>query len=836
MKTPRHLASSLALAGAFACTLAVPTASPARTVYDAGKAFNEAGANVNSFGPWSLWHASSATLASTAAFGTYSANSGVYKGITRNSPVSAPWIRVNTSASAQNAVSGEVILPNEFYLHPGNPSQANPCDVVRFTVPEAGWYSALVFAHDVNYGSGTDGVVVTIRAGGNALAQQNVSLESVAWSTRRFDFQMPVRWMSAGETIEVVIGPNDAHSNDATGLRFQVTKEDEGAFYDSGIAMTNNLATRYENPYGSIEHGTWYALSGTVTDQLSALTNVSSMASSRIQTRATSSTYLKGFANAANGQSPCVLVNTRATSAGNAAPNELYVHPTGSNLKNPVFIRFRPPMSGFYTGSVVARDLNKSASTDPKVDGVDVFLYASDALVTNTYIYVSNFTATAHFTLDTRFMAAGEPIDIVVAGHNNASSDGTGISAIFRREGDPLCDAGISYYREHESRNCSNYFSDQSDNAAKWLLAMKSDPWLEAHSPLGTYLTPSGTSLDWWTHATGTSNNGTTPRFAMATNGIASIDSLYLTSSPLLSTTPYELVVQPSATASPSLRAEVPSNGVYRARSYARDLNNNTSANGVRVLLSAGGYGPDSAIVSRDNGAAYPYEAAVAADCLWMKSGEALYFTVDSRADSASDATALSACYVKTGDAPTARVVNIDIGGAGDGRLSSFAGRGREGWSDWTAWNALRTGTAASATVENCREADGTTPRNVTVTLSGAVAAASGSTGCAMLDTGTADSCTFTVAKLTQNAAYTLYLYGTGDAAFTVGGETKFLDGLWFRSDYEPCFARFETTADANGEITGSFAASATGDAFSGLSIVGEFPEFVPSAFVMVLR
>ena len=39
----------------------------------------------------------------------------------------------------------------------------------------------------------------------------------------------------------------------------------------------------------------------------------------------------------------------------------------------------------------------------------------------------------------------------------------------------------------------------------------------------------------------------------------------------------------------------------------------------------------------------------------------------------------------------------MDIGAAATGRLSSFSGRGREGWSDWTAWNALRTGTAASA-------------------------------------------------------------------------------------------------------------------------------------------
>ena len=43
------------------------TAASARTVYDAGKAFNEAGHNVNTFGPWSLLHASGEGMTNTMA-------------------------------------------------------------------------------------------------------------------------------------------------------------------------------------------------------------------------------------------------------------------------------------------------------------------------------------------------------------------------------------------------------------------------------------------------------------------------------------------------------------------------------------------------------------------------------------------------------------------------------------------------------------------------------------------------------------------------------------------------------------------------------------------------
>ena len=868
----RNLLAGLRIAVSLAAAaLALPASS--RTVYDAGKAFNDVGHNTASFAPWSLLRVSGEALSKEKAFETYASTSGNFKGISGQSNGSSPWIRVNTGAVSIQ--SGEEVLPNELLVHPANPyNESYPSDVVRFTAPEDGWYSANIFAHDTskesnNTSTTNSGVQVSIRAQGNILVRQIVSLENYTnnYPTHQFNFQMPVRHLAAGDTIEVVIGnkynASNAHSSDMTGLRFIVTKEDEGAFYDSGIAMLNCVASdkTYANPYGTIKDGSWYFLTTTVPTEDADLAelapgNFSRMTSARISAKGTLSGGLVGFgtANGTSIKSPYVMANGGSTYSASTAPGELQAHPTGGDNKKWTTIRFRPSVSGYYSASVVARHVDKGAE-NYDYTGVDVYLLASEQVVTNAYVFIKDFSATtARLTFNARLFAAGEPIDIVIAPHGDQHSDATAVSAIFRREEGATYDAGISYYEEHASGRCSSYFSDSSDGNAKWMVAMKSGSWNEAHSALGTYLSPSGTMLTWWTHATGTSDNGTPPRFAMATNAIASADSIYLggTGSPLLATTPYELVVQPqnpsgSNSGSVSLRAEVPSNGIYRVRSYARDLNGNTgsSYDGVCVIVSAGGYAPASAVVSRDNDATYPYEAALSADRLWMKQGEAFYFTVDPRTSNYSDSTGLSACYVLEDAAPTAHVVNIDIAGAGTGRLSNYVGAGREGWSDWNKWNALRLGAASSAAAENCREADGTTPRNVTLSLTrssgAAIATASGSTGCEMLDagvssTGSGDTYAFTLSKLEPGAEYTLYFYGTGDAQFSIGGVTKGLEEPWCAKDAN-ALACFSAEADSNGQISGTFAAAdANGGAFNGLTLVGEFPDYIPEAFVLTFR
>ena len=48
---------------------------------------------------------------------------------------------------------------------------------------------------------------------------------------------------------------------------------------------------------------------------------------------------------------------------------------------------------------------------------------------------------------------------------------------------------------------------------------------------------------------------------------------------------------------------------------------------------------------------------------------------------------------------------------------------------------------------------------------------------------------------------------------------------------------RFEVTSDANGQITGTFAAAdANGGAFNGLTLVGNFPDYDPPGMSIILR
>ena len=871
------------------CLIVVQVAATAsaRTVYDAGKAFNEAGHNKNTFGVWSLLHSSSDALASTEAFDQTTGGTAPLVGIGGSS---SPWVRVNAGSTSQ-LLDGEEVLPGELYLHPGNPTTGKPFDVVRFTAPQDGWYSAVVFAHDCakNTEFGTynpkacAGAQVIVRAGGNVLVRQIVSLEDQSDDnpSHRFDFQVPVRHLAAGETIEVVVGNKSAtssgHSSDATGLRFIVTKEDEGSFFDSGIALTNNIATSYSNPYGTIKDGTWYYLLASVpagTDFTNwAPANFNNALTSRISTQATRSdaSSQRGFAGAASGTSPYVLVNetaacsTASTSSSSQssqiAPCELHVHPKASDLNAWPVIRFRPPVSGYYSASIVARDVIRGKPTDtPTPDGVHVYLLVSGAVVTNVYISAETFSSTAHLTFEPRLLVANEPVDIAVFANASASSDATGVSAVFRREAGDIYDAGKSFYTDHTAGSRSDSFADLLGGGATWQLGAKTNAWCGAqfYDELTTGQVAGGAKTQWWMQGRFTAYDQY-PYFVMATNGTAVADSTFASSADMLAAAPQEFIAvvnEPGyQSSSPTLKATIPSDGVYRARAYARDLNNN-GGDGVQVSVAADGHIVATSPVMRDSGGTI-YETALGAERLWLRAGDRIEYVVDPLANRSNDNTGLSACYERADDA-TAHVVNIDFGVPSSvaGRFSNHTGAGREGWSDWNKWNALRISNstpAATVSVENCTEADGATKRNVGFTLSrtsGNVTKGytSGSmpTGSALhnnwaASTGPSDTYTFTLSKLKKNEPYTLYLYSAkggaeGNGSFTVGGVTKTADEPWNLKDTK-VVARFDVASDSNGEISGTFAAAdANGGAFNGLTLVGEFPEYDPPGMIIILR
>ena len=900
-------ANSLGI-GAALCLMAVLSTSStaARTVYDAGKALRE---NLDSSSPtsvlftdskggkWSYYFSnelgtpnSEVTLKRNGpkAYGS-GATAGYINGFDGSSGAQNTSIRVNISDHAI-ATDGEPLEQEELFMFPANSDYK--WAHVRFTAPVSGWYSAFVSAHDLvrqATATNTSGVKVRVIAQGNRLVTGIVSLENYSSSlpTRRFDFQMPVRHLAADDTIDVLVGYNGDYSNDNTGVKFVVTKEDEGMFYDSGVAMTNNLQSAYSNPYGTIKDGTWYYLRPTVPAGINfaewAPTNFSYAITNMLATHGTRSSAgnERGFANNATATSPYLLVNEGASvDAASIAPCELHAHPNPTT--GWTTLRFRPPTSGFYSGSIVVRDVSSASG-----DGVKVYLNIADHVVASTNICLETFSATGLLTFGPRLLAVGEPVDIIVSPLASISADATGISAIFRREAGDVYDASTAFAARWASGNTSHPFPDLLGGGATWDVGAKTNAYVSTQFySMPASKTLAGSKLNWCIYASGTSaENGNLPRIALATNGVASTDSKMLMGGAeygqILGAIPNELFFHPNSpnvqSASSTVRAAVPVDGIYTARAHARDLNTDVLmatpnyADGVRFSLSMGGRVPATAHISLDTvkTAESSAEASIEGRRLWLKAGEKLDAVVDPLSKNSNDGTGVGMCYVKESDAADApRVINIDITGSDD----NYVGVGREGWSSWTKWNGIRFSSKLPAVAErtklNCREADGTTKRNVSFTLKRDSNAnidkgwsPTGYTGPTLLriwakSTGPSDTYTFKLSNLKANEPYTLYLYSSkgtdssgnavdGNAKFTVGGVTKRADETWNMRDAK-VLSRFDVTSDANGEITGTFAAgdvntsslaeSLQGGAFNGLTVVGEFPDYVVSGTKIILR
>ena len=866
----------------FTLAVAAVTATTfARTVYDAGKALRqncESGSYANPYtdangGVWSYLAASSFSPFSGVALEMHAAKEDGKLDGWHIADQSYPKIMVNVSGQAMESAylgsPGYPIEADELILHPGD--SGNVYAVLRFTVPQDGWYSAFASFHDISYqdspnpysGVGAHVTLGSEAAGDTTLTYSFVTLEdfSSGWGhanrTQRFDYQMPVRYLTQGMRIQFVVGPNGVdpwtHMNDGTGVKVLVIKEDEGRFYDSGDAFSANIAADYVNPYGTARHGTWHALlsnlsaAAVATDFLSWIPqNLENSLDHGFTQRCAFNDSFAGFNTTDAGNEPYVTVNLADSAIKSVSPRELYVHPPNHAANKCTDVRFRPPEAGRYSASVVVRFLENAAT-----DGVEVFLVAADQVVTNAVVCGDHVKSTAHLTFDNMLLATGEPVDILVSPRAAYWSDGIAVSAIFRREDGDVFDANKSFYAYHAAGNSSLPFNDILGGGAQWTLgamvnAAREDSAL-VQAP--AFQTASGTAIEWWVH----SYNGarlTEPYVAMTTNAIASSDNgVFQSGNVQLAITPNEFLVHPNTpgqqNSSQIVRGVVPTDGVYRVRGRARDLNSGPSGDGVLFSIAVGNYVSASSFVSRDatRHDNCSVEASIVGDRLWLKAGETIDAAIDPVNVYYFDGTGFSVCYERE-DAGTACVVNVDFTGTGTGKFSANTTRGREGYGDWLSWNALRPGGGASAAVENCYEANGRTKRNAKVSLGrnsgAAIATGTAETGNALLDSfvvssGAEDAYAFRISEVKANEPYTLYLYSAnghddGNASFTVGGVTKGADEPW--SSGSPLkrtrmVARFEVVSDADGEIGGTFAAAdENGGAFNGLTLVGDLPDY----------
>ena len=864
--------------------VAVAFTASARTVYDAGKALRqncESGSYANPYtdangGAWSYHTASG--VAPFTGLGDYPAHSKMESDTMdgwicqSDGNPTHPLLLVNMTGAPVSSYcsSGNQLEADELMFHPSAYGYA----VLRFTVPQDGWYSAFASFRDVDQGSpdamsGVD-VHVTLgseSAGDTDLATTHVTLEDYAgWNaaskrTRRFDYQMPVRYLTAGMRIQFAVGPNVlgnwSHVSDGTGVKVLVVKEDEGRFYDAGAAFTANVAGSWKNPYGTARYGMWHALLSNLGASI-AETDFSSWVpqylensfdhdlTEQLSLGTPEPNTVCGFNRPAGGP-PYVTANVSGIVSGNTSPGELRVLPAG-NASQCTVVRFRPPEAGRYSGSVVIRDIGDIEHDYD--DGVEVFLVVADQIVTSAVVRAeAHEVLTAQLTFDGTLLVAGEPVDIIVSPRSaNNSNDETALSVIFRREDGDVYDANKSFYVHHEAGNTSVPFNDVLCGGAQWSVGAMEGSWLpNSFFPLAGFVNrlngnPAG--LSWWEHSPDDSG-ASFPRVAMPTNSVASWDdTFYITPYPRLAIAPNEFFVHPAVPnqniSCAAIRAIVPSNGIYRVRGRARDLDNTTwNVDGVRFTIAVDGYIPATSLVQMN----YPVpagvscEASLEGDRLWLKAGEVIDAVVDPEAANTCDSTGLGLCCEREGDGSTS-VVNVDFTGTGSGMLSANTARGREGYGDCLSWNALRPGDAAGASVENCCEADGATLRKVAVSLTrssgAAIATGAAATGMTLLDSfvasyGTEDTYAFTISKLKKNKPYTLWLYSangrtSGNAAFIVGGVTKGVEGLWLQGT--KMLTRFDVVSDANGEISGTFAAAdSNGGAFNGLTLVGDMPK-----------
>ena len=860
---------------------AVALTASARTVYDAGKALRQncEGSYQNPYtdengGVWS-YHTASAVAPFTGLtdFPTHSKmESDTMDGWICQSDGNPahPLLLVSATGEAVSSYcsSGNQLDADEMMFHPSAYGYA----VLRFTVPQDGWYSVFSSFRDVDQGSpnASSGVDVHVTVGSESagdtdLATTHVTLEDYAgWNaaskrTQRFDYQMPVRYLTQGMRIQFAVGPNTmgdgGHYSDGTGVKVLVVKEDEGRFYDAGAAFTTNVVGNWANPYGTATHGTWHALLSNIGAAI-AETDFPSWVpqnfensfdhdlTAQLSLGTPEPNTVCGFNRPAGG-APYVTANVSGIVSGNTSPGELRVLPAG-NAGQCTVVRFRSPEAGRYSGSVVVRDIGGYDNLGE--DGVEVFLVVADQVVTNAVVFAEGHEIlTASLTFDDTLLATGEPVDIIVSPRSsNNYNDETALSVIFRREDGDVFDANKSFYAHHESGNTSVPFNDVLGGGAQWSVGSMTGSWLpDSFAALSGYVyrensNPAG--LSWWEHSPD-SGGSQYPRIAMTTNAVASWDdTFYITPYPRLAIAANEMFVHPAApgqnTSCAAVRAIVPSDGIYRVRGRARDLDNTMqNTDGVRFTLALGGYIPATKLVQMN----YPVpagvscEASLEGDRLWLKEGEVVDAVVDPEGQNYCDSTGLGLCYEREGDG-TASVVNVDFTGTGTGLLSANTARGREGFGNEHAWNALRPGGEASAAVDGCRDAGGTSTRKMSVSLTrdsgAAIATGSAATGTTLLDSfvtssDAEDTYTFTISNLKANEPYTLYLYSangsaSGNAAFMVGGVTKGVEGRWSLGA-TPMLTRFDVVSDANGEISGTFAAAdSNGGAFNGLTLVGD--------------
>ena len=734
---------------------------------------------------------------------------------TDNSPGN-PTIAVNPgkdwdSTSGLTASGYPAIEPGQVSMHSGphNTGAGFQCAVIRFEVPRDGSYAVTAKSWHQNSGKTASSLVINGKA-------VNTKISSGSSDMGTNDLSRAAARFAAGDLIEFVLDGADTYGSNATGVKFCI-EEDAPAIEEVADGLRANVQQAARTNPWSGEFGSWTALSA-------ASKTGSTRTALTTYTRSTQGGGLTGFGE--NNAHPSVTLHpegkfTWETTDGKPSftwgyalhPDEFLCFPGATK---PLVLRWKPTKSGSYDIGLTVRDVQCQNKGNDK-SGADILVLQDGVQIASQSVSLEVAPLSATVYLPRVQVFSGQSIEIMVDSKGDNDSDATAVSCSVVRRVDPAYDAAAAMKANMTSASPSAEFSFADANWAVGCLPNGfASPVLSPYTVQRDVVKGSQAGFG--------NTVGSSPYWCVNT---ADVDLTDMARSVGL------MVAHPGANVPTAMSFTAPEKGVYSVSAWFKDLDTGSAAAGAGVdvrILVRDQYAANDHVVA-DVKATPPLKptASLGVDRLYLNEGDRILFGIDPLSAHNNDLTGVRAWISRDEAAAVFPCVNIDLDGKGEGADPvTFAEPGRIGWG--SGWNGLLVRDGVSSFESTQLERDDGTPTGVQLVLArnegGIVANAmnAGQTNDLVKDgvvsADSSDSYSFTVKGLLPNTAYEFCLFGTG-AAFSVGGSGPVVASETWMTMSGDC-ARISAVSDADGVVSGTFAAAGDTEAYwGGLQVAG---------------
>ena len=772
-----------------------------------------------------------------------------------------PWIHMNrTGVNIFNTrlteSSNPPFYPLEMDLHPGF---GNVHVVLRFTCPRAATYRAPFEFQNVCKIDGKVRCYVLV----NGVTKFDTTLDRSqrdASGYVRASYDLPSQALNVGDTIEVVVSNVDGPSYDATVVRTAIYETvDDSLVADASEAFAEACGSDFYTDntavFTNASNVAWQFYIVNLDDRrLRTAMPVEQVGQNNIHYVRTATNGLETVGvrrtdGNYTGSYPFIVVNTNdvayhdadASKFNDLLPGELMLHPNLASTKRwgiPA-ASFRPARTGFYDLRVNARSLNQGSG-----DGVEIAICRYDDVLGRVRIGHGQSRNSASLVLANVFLFAREIIDVTVDPLAGMASDGTALrfTALKVRDGLPegVFSANAAMYANVTGASPSNPYTGA--DGAEWCLGR-----IEGN-PTGTFLlhptysTYNNAIFRGW--VTPTSRPYTFLNTEDRMMPVAGNFSPFGGTEGRGEIVPYQMLIHPgNNNVFNVVRFTAPADGIYDVRSCFRHINTQGDGISAGITVRNQHFADWAPQIMWQGGKRLI--GSLNPESLYLKEGDEVgLVTGPGPSGSYSyDFSGLEA-FVRRSSESEPIIVGVDFN---SGDSATFAGTGRIGWTGGV-WNGVKLQDGAVG----CKSkelfiADGSTRTGVTVEIApgdgNGLVCLAGTSGNTLLDDGvvgdnSTNICTYTIGGLLPNETYTLYLYATHNARFTVGGTDAVVDRYWF-SNTACDHAQVKVAADSNGKIIGTFRSHADGQsvAFNGLQVAGAaFAPYIPRMTLILFR